>query len=292
MDRSQGGRSFIFGPAVWLRGLIKPAQGWTVAYIDWEQQEFGIAAALSGDDAMIAAYESGDPYLAFAKQAGAAPADAAKETHGAIREQFKAAALAVQYGMGADSLALRIGQPLNRARELLAVHRRTYRRFWRWSDGAMDYAMLHNELHTVFGWSIRVGSEVNSRSLRNFPMQANGAEMLRLACCFATERGVRVCAPVHDAILIDAPVSAVDEAEHEAKEAMAEASAVVLDGFQLRSEVKRFEYPARYQDDRGAKMWATVLEVIGTRAQRYATCIGATASVQVCTPALSNSLSY
>ena len=36
-------------------------------------------------------------------------------------------------------------------------------------------------------------------------MQANGAEMLRLACCFATERGVRVCAPVHDAILIEAP---------------------------------------------------------------------------------------
>ena len=36
-------------------------------------------------------------------------------------------------------------------------------------------------------------------------MQANGAEMLRLACCLAIERGVKVCAPVHDAILIDRP---------------------------------------------------------------------------------------
>ncbi len=39
---------FIFGPSVWLRGLIKPAQGQAVAYVDWSQQEFGIAAALSG----------------------------------------------------------------------------------------------------------------------------------------------------------------------------------------------------------------------------------------------------
>ena len=78
--RSRTGRNqpsnskFIFGPSVWLRGLIKPPPGHGVAYVDWRQQEFGIAAALSGDAAMQAAYLSGDPYLAFAKQAGAVPA--------------------------------------------------------------------------------------------------------------------------------------------------------------------------------------------------------------------------
>ena len=65
---------FIFGPSVWLRGLIKPPPDHGVAYIDWAQQEFGIAAALSGDQAMQAAYRSGDCYLAFGKQAGAHPA--------------------------------------------------------------------------------------------------------------------------------------------------------------------------------------------------------------------------
>src|SRR4029078_4664047 len=64
---------FIFGPSVWLRGLIKPPPGYGIAYIDWQQQEFGIAAALSRDPRMMEAYRSGDPYLAFAKQAGAAP---------------------------------------------------------------------------------------------------------------------------------------------------------------------------------------------------------------------------
>ena len=57
-----------------------------------QQQEFGIAAALSGDPLMMEAYRSGDPYLAFAKQAGAAPPDATKATHKAVRDQFKACA--------------------------------------------------------------------------------------------------------------------------------------------------------------------------------------------------------
>ena len=80
---------FIFGPSVWLRGLIQPQPDHAVAYLDYEQQEFGIAAALAKDDAMKLAYASGDPYLAFAKQAGAVPADATKASHKKEREQFK-----------------------------------------------------------------------------------------------------------------------------------------------------------------------------------------------------------
>jgi DNA polymerase I len=85
--RSRTGRNqpsntkFIFGPSVWLRGLIKPPPGHSVAYVDWAQQEFGVAAALSGDAAMQAAYRSGDPYIDLARQAGAVPHDAAANTH-------------------------------------------------------------------------------------------------------------------------------------------------------------------------------------------------------------------
>jgi DNA polymerase-1 len=64
---------YIFGPSVWIRSLVRPPPGMAVAYIDYEQQEFAIAAKLSGDPNMLAAYASGDPYLAFAKQAGAIP---------------------------------------------------------------------------------------------------------------------------------------------------------------------------------------------------------------------------
>jgi hypothetical protein len=253
---------FVFGPSVWLRGLIKPAPGHGIAYVDWSQQEFGIAAALSDDPLMKEAYLSGDPYLAFAKQAGAVPEDATKQSHKAEREQFKACVLAVQYGMGAESLAQRIGQPVIRAKELLRLHRETYRVFWAWSDAAVDHAMLHDKLWTVFGWTVHTGTNPNPRFLRNFLMQGNGAEMLRLACCELVEAGIAVCAPVHDAVLIEAPLARLDQVIEETQRFMADASATVLGGFRLRSDAETFRYPNRYQDERGARMWATVEHIL------------------------------
>jgi DNA polymerase-1 len=268
MFRSRTGRNqpsntrYIFGPSVWLRSLIKPPPGLGVAYIDWSQQEFGIAAALSGDRAMQAAYLSGDPYLAFAKQAGAVPEDATKQTHGPTRELFKQCVLAVQYGMEAESLAARIGQPPVVARDLLRAHRDTFRNFWRWSDAAVDHAMLTGALHTMFGWCIHIDENPNPRSLRNFPMQANGAEMLRLACGLATERGIEVCAPVHDAVLICAPLDRLDDDITRMRAAMAEASKIVLGGFELRTDSTRIHYPNRFHDSRGTAMWERVIELI------------------------------
>lgn len=253
---------FIFGPAVWIRGLIRPEPGRAIAYIDWCQQEFGIAAALSSDLAMLRAYESGDPYLAFAKQAGAVPEDGTKSSHAAQRERFKACALGVQYGMGADALASRIGQAPIYASELLRQHRQTYRRFWDWSEAAVSYGLLHGELYTAFGWRVHVTCATNPRMLANFPMQANGAEMLRLACFGLTERGIRTCAPVHDAILIEAPTSEIGQAVHEARQLMSDASAAVLGGFRLRTEAKVFAWPARYADPRGERMWDAVQAIL------------------------------
>ncbi len=226
-------KKFIFGPAVWLRSLIKPNTGYGLAYIDWSQQEFGIAAALSKDPFMMKAYQSGDPYLAFAKQARAVPGNATKQSHKFEREQFKACVLAVQYGMGAESLASRINQPVVQARDLLKLHRTTYKIFWGWSEGVLNYAMLMGEIWTVFGWEIHIGKQANPRSLQNFPMQANGAEMLRLACCLAVENGIRVCAPVHDAILIEAPLKELDDCIARTQGLMAQASEFVLGGFQV-----------------------------------------------------------
>ncbi|MGY4289613.1 DNA polymerase-1 [Bradyrhizobium sp. LM2.7] len=280
--RSKSGRNqpsnskCIFGPSVWIRGLIKPPPGYGVAYVDWAQQEVGIAAALSGDTAMQEAYQSGDCYLAFAKQARAVPSHATKKSHGAVRELYKQCVLGTQYGMGEGSLAGRIGQPCIFARDLLRAHRETYRKFWTWSDAALDQAMLHGSIHTVFGWTVHVGEGANPRSLRNFPMQANGAEMLRLACCLATERGVAICAPVHDAALICAPNDRLDADIVTMRAAMAEASRAVLNGFELRTECpdefdetgKRnpfpqvVRYPQRYMDERGVVMWDKVMALI------------------------------
>ena len=266
--RSRTGRNqpsnnnFIFGPAVWLRGLIRPELACGMAYIDWSQQEFGIAAALSQDTLMLEAYKSGDPYLAFAKQAGAVPQDATKKSHRIERELFKACVLAVQYGMGEESLASRIGKPVIFARELLQRHRSTYRVFWKWSEGVLNYALLHGKLWAAFGWNVNVIPNPNPRFLLNFPMQANGAEMLRIACCLAVEWGIKVCAPIHDALLIEVPLENLDKAISLTQKAMSDASAAVLNGFRLRTDVKVVKHPDRYMDERGEEMWNTIMGIL------------------------------
>src|SRR5262249_12538597 len=120
---------FIFGPSKWLRCLIQPPPGFAVAYCDWEQQEIAIAAALSGDVNMQAAYNSADFYLSTAKLAGAAPVDATKKTHKVIRDQFKSVCLGVLYGLWIHGLADRLGESTARARELLDMHRQAYPKF-------------------------------------------------------------------------------------------------------------------------------------------------------------------
>ena len=123
--------------------------------------------------------------------------------------------------------------------------------------------MLGGRLRTVFGWPVQAGPDANPRSLRNFPMQATGAEMLRLACCEATEAGITVCCPVHDAVLIEDTAAGIDAAVNKMQAAMRRASEVVLDGFPLRSEAKIVRHPERYSDPRGVEMWNAVCELCG-----------------------------
>jgi hypothetical protein len=274
-SRNQPSNSkFVFGASSWLRNLIQPKPGCALAALDWVQQEFGIAAALSGDANMLDAYNSGDSYLAFAKQAKAVPEEVTKRSHRKERDLFKACVLGVQYGMEAESLALRINRPVIVARNLLRLHREVYAQFWKWSDNAVDYTILTGQQATVFGWVHRIpegynvsrnnlrGDGPNPRMLRNFYMQANGAEILRLACILATEAGIRVCAPIHDAVLITAPEREIEEAATAMSGCMREASQIVLNGFELRTDLSIVRYPEHYSCEKGAAFWNTVSKLL------------------------------
>ena len=70
------------------------------------------------------------------------------------------------------------------------------------------------------------------------------------------------CAPVHDALLIEAPLANLDAAVADTQAGMAHASAQVLGGFPLRSEAKLVRYPEHYTDARGQQMWETVWQIV------------------------------
>ena len=131
-----------------------------------------------------------------------------------------------------------------------------------WAEHVVNVGQLTGHLSTVFGWTLRTENTLRSTTLRNFPMQANGAEMLRLACCSLTEAGARVCAPVHDALLVEAPAGDIEGAVAACQRSMGRASEAVLKGFRLRTEAKVVRHPDRLLDDRGRPMWELVLGLL------------------------------
>jgi hypothetical protein len=89
--------------------------------------------------------------------------------------------------------------------------------------------------------------------------------MLRLACCLATEAGINVCAPNHDSLLIEARLVDLDDAIATTQRLMAEASAVVLDGFALRSTVLSVRAPDRWREDKGRAVWEAACRALDER---------------------------
>jgi DNA polymerase I-like protein with 3'-5' exonuclease and polymerase domains len=252
---------FIFGPARWMRGLIKPAIGYALAYIDWSAQEIAIAAALSGDDRMIAGYQSGDPYMAFARDAGLVPADATKDSHAETRDTCKTIVLGINYGMGPDSMALRAGITRAEARSLLGLHRDAYKQFWRWAEDTVTNALFRGEMQTQFGWRRLIMPNPNARSMQNWPVQSCGAEMMRAAAIAATEADISICAPVHDAFLIMAPLDRLD-ADIAAMRAIMSAAGTAIIGIPVRTDAKVILPPARYMDVRGEKTWTKIIGLL------------------------------
>ena len=253
---------FIFGNAVWLRSLIKPREGMALAYIDFEQQEIAIAAALSGDEALKQAYETGDPYVSFAKAAGKIPSDGNKNTHSEIREKFKTCMLALNYGMSEQGFAKRSGLLLVEAKAMFKAHRQTYNRYWEYITNFADVGLLSGHVVTRYGWHCDT-TNMTYRSLQNFPMQAHGADILRLASILCLENGIQVVAPVHDALLVEAPLSQIEHDVEVARFLMTKASEHVI-GYPIRTDVKIIRYPDRYMDKRGSVMWNHVWNLLGS----------------------------
>jgi DNA polymerase I-like protein with 3'-5' exonuclease and polymerase domains len=224
---------------------------------------------------MLELYESGDPYLGFAKRVGAVPSSATRQSHGDVRDQYKVMMLATLYGLMAETLATRLGISSFEAHEMLNQHRELFAQYWAWSDDWVQHALQTGTMHTAFGWNCATGiTEFNERSIRNWPIQATGADILRIACIMVTRHGIRLLAPVHDAVLIEAPIDRIEADVALMREIMRRASRIVLNAdaagtHELRTDVKIVRYPERYTDKRGDAIWAQVLDLLAeARAER------------------------
>jgi DNA polymerase I-like protein with 3'-5' exonuclease and polymerase domains len=243
-------------------------------YLDWRTQEIGVAAALSGDEALMRDYGGGDIYHALALRCGLTndPDPARwKRQNPAQRQRMKQLQLGINYGMGVPSLARGLDRHPLIASEIIERHKRAYRPYWQWRADVVQQAMLERRIDSVFGWPLHLTTSPNQRTLYNFPMQAGGAEMIRLAAVRLCDAGIVPIMLVHDGILLEE--TDPEKIEH-AKEIMLGAGRDVCGGLEIDVDVDQMlKGGDRYRDKRpvAQKMWATImsaLEAVGAVPKR------------------------
>jgi DNA polymerase I len=261
---------FVFGPAKWIRFLIAPPSGLALVHRDYKQQEVRIAAILSGDTALLQACESGDVYLGIAQQLGFVREGMSDAELKAVRTMFKTVVLGIQYGLGAASLAVRTGISVYEAAEILARLRARFRVFEEFARRTVDHAGLLLEVDTPFAWTMQCPPEMNPRTIRNFPIQSTGSEILHVACVLAERRGIQIVAPVHDALMAQCPTDAVADMSAALDRVMRDAATLVLRGYELPTDEQRILPGQRFYDERGEAMWNTVSKLVTKRTEQSA----------------------
>ena len=130
-------------------------------YLDWRTQEVGIAAALSGDQVLMADYRGGDVYYGLAKLCGLTSDPDPKhwkKNNPAMRQRMKPLQLVINYGMGVPSLAKGLDRHPLIASTIIERHKQTYPQFWAWRENVVQTAMLERRMETVFGWPLYISN--------------------------------------------------------------------------------------------------------------------------------------
>ena len=291
--RSKTGRNqplaseFLPAAASYWRTLVTPPEGKAIGYFDYKSQEFGIAAHLSGDKAMIEDYRSGEVYIPLGIRAGLLPVNATKASHGEFREKvLKPVLLGLQYGRQPKGIALAIGggnpatyrRDLHVAEQIYQKHKEAHAEFWQWMDAGAQQAFLSGHIETSMGWRMLVGDPLtrsyeNGRweeygtkplTLMNWRMQATGADIMRVACAALTEAGVEVICPVHDAILFITDRFCMEDVGNFVANTM-ECAAITVIGARIPVDRQWVMPGDHWRPRKGDKMWSVVAKALAGR---------------------------
>jgi DNA polymerase I-like protein with 3'-5' exonuclease and polymerase domains len=193
-----------------------------------------------------------------------------------VREVCKTIILGISYGMGSDAMAVRARLTRTDAANLIRIHKHTYKKFWQWVENTTAGALFTGRIAIASGWRRLVLDNPNIRSLQNWPIQSTGAEMMRQAVIAATDAGLAIGAPVHDALLLVSAVKTFGQDVADLQAIMAQAGEAAI-GLPLPTDAKlvwatgempparittatKWELEGRYMDKRGVEMWELVME--------------------------------
>ena len=163
--------------------------------------------------------------------------------YAAIRKLYKNVTLGKGYGQTPQGLSKKVGIPLAAAQRAHHDFEKSFPRFTSWGIAQQDFFAANLYLKNQVGWKLYSGPRVDNKPkvLLNFQAQSTGAAMLRLSIQLAIAKGIKVLAPIHDAMAIEAPRSKIRKHVFLTRRCMEEASAILLGGYRLRVDCDEFD---------------------------------------------------
>ncbi|MGL4352192.1 MAG: DNA polymerase [Plesiomonas shigelloides] len=206
--------------------LLAPAQEYLYALLDFCQQEPAIAACFAGDKALLASCQ-GDLYMHVGQHPALAPLG---------RDELKAAVLPYSYGQRSEAYAKEHDISVAEAQR-------------RWNALGDIFSLIDQELNhrsqlafrdgfvRCLDWATHVTPLSNPLAVRNWPVQAAGADIMRRAVIGLYDAGIDLRLTIHDAFLIRVPVAETEQQVAKAIAVLKQASASVLGGFELNVKI-------------------------------------------------------
>ncbi|NOH81556.1 DNA polymerase I [Vibrio sp. RE86] len=221
-----------------IRQAFVAPHGFKIMAVDYSQIELRIMAHLSGDQALLDAFQQGkDIHAATAAEIMGTTIDQVSSEQ---RRRAKAVNFGLIYGMSAFGLAKQLGIPRGEAQDYMNKYFERYPGVMQYMEDTRSAASEQGYVETIFGRRLHL-PEIKSRNgMRrkaaeraaiNAPMQGTAADIIKKAMLLVDEwiqsQGdgrVKLLMQVHDELVFEVQESALAEIESKVQELMESAA--------------------------------------------------------------------
>ncbi|MCA3881389.1 DNA polymerase I [Vibrio vulnificus] len=221
-----------------IRQAFVAPHGYKILAVDYSQIELRIMAHLSGDQALLDAFQQGkDIHAATAAEIMGVSIEQVSSEQ---RRRAKAVNFGLIYGMSAFGLAKQLGIPRGEAQAYMDKYFERYPGVMQYMEDTRSNAAQHGYVETIFGRRLHL-SEITSRNVMrrkaaeraaiNAPMQGTAADIIKKAMLLVDqwiqEEGngrVKLLMQVHDELVFEVEESCLTEIESKVQQLMESAA--------------------------------------------------------------------
>ncbi|EID0060181.1 DNA polymerase I [Vibrio vulnificus] len=221
-----------------IRQAFVAPHGYKIFAVDYSQIELRIMAHLSGDQALLDAFQQGkDIHAATAAEIMGVSIEQVSSEQ---RRRAKAVNFGLIYGMSAFGLAKQLGIPRGEAQAYMDKYFERYPGVMQYMEDTRSNAAQHGYVETIFGRRLHL-PEITSRNVMrrkaaeraaiNAPMQGTAADIIKKAMLLVDqwiqEEGngrVKLLMQVHDELVFEVEESCLTEIESKVQQLMESAA--------------------------------------------------------------------